>query len=65
MQCAISPRAHLLRGLIAFALLVLAFARAWPTWAFLSMLIEAFLLLRGCPMCWLLDYIRLRRQIRR
>jgi hypothetical protein len=64
MQCAISPRSHLLRGLLALVLLILAFAGSWHPWLVAGLLIGAFILLRGCPMCWLMDYWRFRRQSR-
>lgn len=46
---------HLLRGLGA-ALLVAAalFPDGGPSWAAVLLLPAAALLLRGCPMCWLL-----------
>ena len=46
---------HLLRGLAAAALVALALASAGgASWTALLFLAAAALLLRGCPMCWLL-----------
>ena len=46
---------HLLRGLGAAVLVAAALLRhAGPSWAALLLLPAAALLLRGCPMCWLL-----------
>lgn len=46
---------HLLRGLGAAALIAAAFLRsAGPSWTAFLLLPAAALLLRGCPMCWLL-----------
>ena len=49
---------HLLRGLCAGALVLAAlFPPAGPPWAALLLLLPAALLLRGCPMCWLIGLI--------
>ena len=46
---------HLLRGLGAVALVAAALLpSAGPFWAAILLLPAAALLLRGCPMCWLL-----------
>ncbi len=46
---------HLLRGLGAVALVAAALLpNAGPSWAAILLLPAAALLLRGCPMCWLL-----------
>lgn len=49
---------HLLRGLGAAALVAAALHSALgPPWASSLLLIPAALLLRGCPMCWLLGLV--------
>ena len=46
---------HLLRGLAAAALIAAALLPpGGPTWTAILLLPAAMLLLRGCPMCWLL-----------
>ena len=46
---------HLSRGLTAAALVAAALLlQAGPPWAAVPLLLAAALLLRGCPMCWLL-----------
>ncbi len=46
---------HVLRGAAAVALLVAGFSPGWPSpWPALLSLPLAAVLLRGCPMCWLL-----------
>ena len=46
---------HGLRGLVAAALITLAFLpHAGSSWAPLLLLPPAAVLLRGCPLCWLL-----------
>ena len=46
---------HLLRGLGAAVLVAAALLpHADPSWAAFLLLFPAALLLRGCPMCWLL-----------
>jgi len=56
---------HVLRGLGAAVLIVLAFAYGHAYgWLFLALLIGAVLLLGGCPACWLtglFEAIRVRR----
>ena len=55
MSCSRSLYVYLLRGLGAVALLVPGFvyANAVP-WLLPVLLIGAIVLLRGCPMCWLI-----------
>jgi hypothetical protein len=54
MHCNRSVGLHVLRGLGAVALVVLAFAYGDSHgWLFLPLLIGAVLLLGGCPACWL------------
>ena len=46
---------HLLRGLAAAALVAAALCPPGsPSWTAILLLPAAALLLRGCPMCWLL-----------
>lgn len=54
MFCSTSIIQHVLRGIGALALLVCAALvfQAHPLWALLP-LAGALLLMRGCPMCWL------------
>ena len=54
MFCSTSVIQHVLRGIGALALLVCAALvfQAYPLWALLP-LAGALLLMRGCPMCWL------------
>ena len=59
---------HLLRGVVAFALLHHAIAQqqAHPGWALVAGL-GALVVLRGCPMCWTIGLVetmvqRLRRR---
>lgn len=65
MSCSRSLSVHLLRGAAAVALLVLGFVytSAMP-WLLPISLVGAVVLLRGCPMCWLMglfDAIAARR----
>jgi hypothetical protein len=54
MHCNRSVTLHVLRGLGATALTVLAFAYGNTSgWLFAPLLIGAVLLLGGCPACWL------------
>lgn len=55
MSCSRSLSLHLLRGAGAVALLVLGlvYADAMP-WLLPMALAGAVVLLRGCPMCWLM-----------
>lgn len=55
MFCSSSITLHLLRGAGAVALLACAawVFRSHPVWALLP-LAGALLLMRGCPMCWLM-----------
>ena len=49
---------HLLRGLGAAALIAGAIAvGASHLWLVLLLLLGALLLLRGCPMCWLMGLV--------
>ena len=61
MFCSTSIGVHLLRGLGAASLLALSWyvgARQPAfTLAIIPMLIGAVLLLRGCPMCWLMGLL--------
>lgn len=53
MMCSTSISMHLLRGVSALALIIAAsFFHSTPLLV-LPLLAGAFLLLRGCPMCWL------------
>ena len=55
MFCSRSVSLHLLRGLGAVTLLVAAFAfGSEHVWLWPPLLIGAVVLLRGCPMCWLI-----------
>ncbi|MFZ6679782.1 hypothetical protein [Undibacterium sp. Tian12W] len=58
MFCSTSVTVHLLRGLGALVLVIAAlllepFGMLWSGLA----LIAAFLLMRGCPMCWMMGLI--------
>lgn len=54
MHCNRSVTLHVLRGVGATILIVLAFAYGQASgWLFLTLLISAVLLLGGCPACWL------------
>jgi hypothetical protein len=65
MHCNRSVTVHVLRGLGAVILTVVAFAYGQAHgWLFPALLIGAVLLLGGCPACWLsglFEAIRLRR----
>ena len=66
MFCSRSVGVHLLRGIAAFSLIVLTFyfGASQPLLA-IPLLLGAFFLLRGCPMCWmvgLFETIRNQRQ---
>jgi hypothetical protein len=58
MFCSRSISVHLMRGLGAVALLTIA-AVFGPEriWLLPPLLLGAFVLLRGCPMCWLIGLI--------
>ncbi|PXX41406.1 hypothetical protein [Undibacterium pigrum] len=58
MFCSTSVTVHLLRGIGALGLLLLAFLVPGLSviWQGLA-LIVAFLLMRGCPMCWMMGLI--------
>lgn len=58
MYCSTSITMHLLRGIGALILIVIAFLVA-PTHPsiLLPTLLGAVLLLRGCPMCWIMGLI--------
>jgi hypothetical protein len=49
---------HLVRGAAALALLYLAITRqhAQPAWAIVAALL-ALVLMRGCPVCWMLGLV--------
>ncbi|MEJ6004724.1 hypothetical protein WG899_04125 [Paucibacter sp. AS339] len=59
MFCSTSVSIHLLRGAAALALLacVLLFSQSLGTVASVLAVLGAVLLMRGCPMCWLLGLI--------
>ena len=59
MFCSPSVTQHLLRGLAAAALLISAFyyAETYPFWI-IPALIGAFILMRGCPTCWLVGLVQ-------
>ena len=65
MHCSRSVTLHVLRGLGAAALIVLAFAYGHVSgWLLPALLIGAVVLLGGCPACWLtglFEAIRTRR----
>ena len=65
MHCNRSLTLHVLRGLGAAVLVVLAFAYGSAHgWLFATLMIGAVLLMGGCPACWLtglLDAIKARR----
>jgi hypothetical protein len=58
MFCSVSVTRHLLKGLAAAALLYSAFhfAEDYPVWI-VPALIGAFILMRGCPSCWLMGLV--------
>ena len=50
-----SPASHLARGAIAFSALALAIVPPWQAvWPAFVLSPLAILMLRGCPMCWLM-----------
>lgn len=53
MYCSTSITTHLLRGIAAFVLLIAAFTAHMHPLVFILLLGASFVLLRGCPMCWL------------
>lgn len=65
MYCSTSVSMHLLRGAAAFALLFAAmyFSASSLILAGIAA-VGAFLLLRGCPMCWLMGLFETIRQNR-
>jgi hypothetical protein len=67
MYCNRSVTVHVLRGLGATTLIVLAFAYGDTSgWLLPALLIGAVLLLGGCPACWLtglFEAIRTRRNV--
>lgn len=58
MFCSTSVTQHLLRGLSALALLLIAFAAPdlAAIWQALAV-IAALVLMRGCPTCWLVGLV--------
>lgn len=58
MFCSASVTQHLLRGLAAALLLYSAFhfAEIYPFWI-IPALIGAFILMRGCPTCWMVGLV--------
>ena len=58
MYCSRSITVHLLRGLGAVGLITAAVIYgAAHTWLLPPLLIGAVLLMRGCPMCWLMGLV--------
>lgn len=59
MVCSTSLAWHLLRGITGFSLLGLALfiAATHMVWAGLA-LVGGFVLLRGCPMCWMMGLVQ-------
>lgn len=56
-MCSIHPlTVHLVRGILAFALLAAAYFTSHSVLA-IAAVISALFLLRGCPMCWLAGLI--------
>lgn len=62
MFCSTSLTEHLLRGALAALLLAGALLGGWPIAGQAVALLGAFLLMRGCPMCWLMGLIGTTRQ---
>lgn len=59
MFCSKSIGVHLLRGLGALVLVMLAFhLGSGQPWLLLPCVLGAVLLLRGCPMCWLIGLVQ-------
>jgi hypothetical protein len=57
MYCSRSMAVHLLRGFGAVGLIALAFIYGeGHAWLFPPLLIGAVVLMRGCPMCWLMGF---------
>jgi hypothetical protein len=55
MFCSTSLTVHLLRGIVALALIVSAMILSSEAMIFsASAVVAAIVLLRGCPMCWLI-----------
>ncbi|MFZ6743733.1 hypothetical protein ACO0LC_10940 [Undibacterium sp. JH2W] len=58
MFCSTSVTVHLLRGFGALSLLLVAFLVPGLSFIWQGLaLIAAFLLMRGCPMCWTMGLI--------
>lgn len=57
-MCSLSITWHLLRGAGAFALIAVAMRlSAGHSWVGPPAVVGALLLLRGCPMCWLIGLL--------
>jgi hypothetical protein len=58
MSCSRSITLHLLRGFGAAGLIALAVSYGGAhAWLWPPALIGAVLLMRGCPMCWLMGFV--------
>lgn len=60
--CSTAVTAHLWRGLVALALIVASYmlGSAHGVWSAVA-LAGAFVMLRGCPMCWLIGLFNMRK----
>ena len=60
--CSAAVTAHLWRGLAALALIVASYmlGSAHRVWSVI-VLAGAFVMLRGCPMCWLIGLFHMRK----
>ncbi|WP_198247505.1 hypothetical protein [Gilliamella sp. W8126] len=57
MYCRNSIILHLIRGIVAISLIFAVFLFQLPLLLKLFLVVGAFLLLQGCPACWLLSLI--------
>lgn len=63
MFCSTSVSQHLLRGIIALALIATAVYVSQFGWLWAGLpLLGAFVAMRGCPMCWLVGLFETIRQ---
>ena len=63
MHCSSSVSVHLLRGAAAIGLIFAAFLFSGYGWVWSAMAgIGAIVLLRGCPMCWLMGLFETMKQ---